>query len=168
MTGLLTCSVVAVILPSLSSLTHSVAASLWDDFLSNLRCFLLSKPSKSGIQYFSYFQAVSSTTQVLTIRICMISSSIVTFLLSQYFSDWEKTSRIASLTPSIFSGPLLALCGMGLFIPFTNITVNDMINFHSSDIESWILGNFHRTSCWYCCNILDSSWLCYIWIISTD
>ena len=116
LTGLLVSAIVAASLSTISSVTHSLAASVWEDF----------------IYQSSWAETSSQTERVLTIRVITVISGIFTLLLAYCYSHLEEALHMATVAPLVLSGPLLAVFMMGFFVPFLNniVSADCLVNFH--------------------------------------
>ena len=116
LTGLLVSAVVAASLSTISSVTHSLAASVWEDFIYQSR----------------WAETSSQSERVLTIRVISVISGIITLLLAYCYSHLEQALHLATLAPLVLSGPLLAVFLMGFFVPFANkiVSGDNLVNFY--------------------------------------
>ena len=116
LTGLLVSAVVAASLSTISSVTHSLAASVWEDLIYQSR----------------WAETSSQSERVLTIRVISVISGIITLLLAYCYSHLEQALHLATLAPLVLSGPLLAVFLMGFFVPFANkiVSGDNLVNFY--------------------------------------
>ena len=108
MSGLYTSAIVAAALSTLSSVTNSLAASVWEDFIYCIR----------------WAETSSQSSRVLIIRVITAASGVITLLLTYCYSHVDQAIQLAKVAPHLISGPLLATFGMGFFAPCTEKIVS--------------------------------------------
>jgi len=103
--GVIVSAVAAAVISTFSSVTLSLAASVWEDFLYQSRMV----------------ETTSQTSRVLTIRILSLVSGLATLLLSYFLGHHHLVLHLAGVAPLVMAGPVLAIFLLGLLVPCVNM-----------------------------------------------